>query len=186
MRFIMSFKAAVMAVLLLSAQSALAQLMNFEDLSQTEELAGVGDTYTAFGYTLFYAPAPGEPFPVGFHSVGPRWRFNTASTALFANSVNASTTLKRNDGRPFAMIAIDLAETNGGGASPVARVQFVGTTSSGATVTHAIELDNQTGFQRFFMPTAFRDVTVVQWLQGDNENNAIHMFDNLLLLSTRP
>jgi hypothetical protein len=106
--------------------------------------------------------------------------------ALTANSDRASITLRRNDGLPFALIAMDLSELNGGGASPIARVEFQGTTSAGQTVTHTIDLDNQTGYQRFFFPPSFREVSVVQWLQGDNVNIAPHMFDNVILSPTNP
>jgi hypothetical protein len=186
MQSVSRLKVFIAVALLFTAQSALAQLLNFEELHPKFELNEVGQTYGAVGYTFFYAPAPDEPIPTALYYAGRMWRFNDGSTALFANSDNASVTLKRDDGRPFAMVALDLAELNGGGASPLARVDFEALTSSGITVTHTIEMDNQTGFQRFFMPPTFRDVTVVRWFQGDNVNNAPHMFDNVLLMPNRP
>jgi hypothetical protein len=185
MPFISRLKAFFIAVLLLGTTPALAQLLTFEELHPQFELNEVGQTYSAVGYTFFYAPAPNEPFPTALYDAGRSWRFNDGTTAMFANSDNASVTLKRDDGQPFAMVALDLAELNGGGASPVARVEFEALTSSGTMITHTIEMDNQTGFQRFFMPSAFRDVTVVRWSQGDNVTNAPHMFDNVLLMPAR-
>jgi hypothetical protein len=73
-----------------------------------------------------------------------------------------------------------------GAESPTAQVRFQGTSSSGQIVTHTIQLDNRTGFQRFFMPSTFRHLSVLQWSQGDVVNNGVHMFDNLLLLPTGP
>lgn len=193
-------KVAVFAAMLCLGQSAVADdsrgpvaVINFQDLSTgfvpcpgcdpTADLAGVGPTYSSRGYTFFYTPTPGEPFPVGFSVVGRFWPFNNGTNALFANSDNALTTLKRDDGRPFALVAIDLAETNGSGEVPTT-VVFQGMTASGGMVSVEFTLDNVTGFQRFHLPGMFKDLLYVQWLQGDNVSNGIHMFDNVVLVTT--
>ena len=93
------------------------------------------------------------------------------------------TTLTRDDGRPFALVAIDLAETNGPGDVPTT-VAFQGLTASGELVSREITLDNRTGFQRFLFSGMFKDLLYVQWQQGNNVTNGIHMFDNLVLVVT--
>ena len=167
-----------------------ASVITFQDLSTgfqpcpgcdpTLDLAGVGPTYSSQGYTFFYTPEPGEPFPVGLFVAGPSWPFNNGTNALYANSVNALTTLKRDDNRPFALVAMDLAETNGPNVFPTI-VIFQGTTASGQLVSQQFTLDNVTGFQRFQFSGHFKNLTSVQWKQGDNFLNNIHMFDNVVV-----
>ncbi len=169
-------------------------IINFQDLSTsfvpcpgcdpTGDFAGVGPTYSSRGYTFFYTPAPGEPFPVGFHVAGPFWPFNDGTKALTINSDNGLATLKRDDGRSFALAAIDLAELNGPSDLPTI-VVFKGATASGALVSTEFTLDNVTGFQRFHFPDGFKDLMYVQWQQGDNVTINVHMFDNVVLVATK-
>lgn len=63
-----------------------------------------------------------------------------------ANSDNALTRLKRDDGRPFAFAAIDLAEPNGPRSDLPAVVVFQGMIASGELVSREITLNNRTGF----------------------------------------
>ena len=82
-------------------------MLTFEDLNTRFELNGIAETYSAVGYTFAYAPAPNEPFPTSLFVAGRSWQFNDGTTALFANSDNASVTLKRDDGQAFAMVALN-------------------------------------------------------------------------------
>lgn len=194
---------AIAAAMVCVSQSAIADadesrgprgIINFQELSTgfipcptcdpTADLAGVGPTYSSLGYTFFYTPAPGEPYPVGFSVVGPFWPWNDGTNALVANSDNALTTLKRDDGRPFALAAIDLAELNGPRSDLPTVIVFQGTTASGELVSRKITLDNKTGFQRFHFSSEFRDLLSVQWQQGDNVTNNPHMFDNVVVFTT--
>ena len=194
-------KIAVFAAMLCLGQLAVADdsegptaIINFQDLSTgfvpcpgcdpTGDLAGVGPTYSSRGYTFSYTPAPGEPFPVGFAVAGPFWPFNDGTKALAINSDNGSATLKRDDGRSFALAAIDLAELNGPSELPTI-VLFQGMTASGALVSSEFTLDNQTGFQRFHFPDGFKDLLYVQWQQGNNVTNNVHMFDNVVVVATQ-
>jgi hypothetical protein len=171
----------LISVLVLSiSQSAFGGVITFQDLNGTVELEGVGETYTAQGYTFTYTPAPDEPYPTGLFSVGPPWQYNNGTTALFANSVNALTTLTRDDNRQFALLSLDLAELNGDG--PV-EVVFYGTKVSGQVVSHTCTLNGKTGFQRFFFPITFRHLTSVQWQQGNCVTNNPHMFDNVVVMT---
>jgi hypothetical protein len=167
----------ILATALLAVGPAVAGVMGFEDLNEAVELEGVGPTYTAQGFTFTYAPAPNEPYPTYLFSAGPSYIFNNGTTALICNSDNAVTTLTHNN-RVFALLAIDLAELNGPGTP--ASVTFVGKTRSGATVTHTVELDGVTGFERFFFPPSFRNLRSVNWQQGDNLLNGTHFFDNVI------
>lgn len=177
------WRTVVAAALFAASQAAFAGLIDFEELDGSQELAGVGPTYSHQGFTFSYTPAPGEPFPTGLTLVGPSWRFNDGSNALFANSDNALTTLTRDDGSPFALLAIDLAELNGPGVTGF--VVFKGTTPAGEHVSHRFTLDGVTGFERFFFPGAFRNLTSVTWKQGDNVTNNPHMFDNVIVVPSR-
>jgi hypothetical protein len=168
------------AALLTVGQAAMAGVINFENLNGDAELEGIGDTYSAQGFTFTYTPAPNEPYPVGLHSVGRNYVFNDGDTALNCNSDSAVTTLTHNHNRVYALLAIDLAELNM--PQPTASVTFVGTTRSGATVTHTFELDGVTGFERFYFPPSFRNLRSVNWQQGDNVNNGTHFFDNVIVV----
>jgi hypothetical protein len=171
-------KAAAAAALLAASPAAFAGVITFEELDGSQELQGIGPTYSRQGFTFSYTPAPAEPFPTGLFTAGPSWRFNDGTIALFSNSDNALTTLTRNDERTFALLAIDLAELNGPGVAVT--VVFNGTTPAGQVVTHQIALDGVTGFQRFFFPASFRHLKSVKWQQGDNITNGPHMFDNVI------
>jgi hypothetical protein len=87
--------------------------IKFNDIPYTGELAGVGPTYSAKGYTFHYAPATGEPYPTYFFVVNPEWRFNGRSPALLANSCTATTRLLADDNNPFNLKSIWLAALNG-------------------------------------------------------------------------
>ena len=147
----------------------------------TRDLSGPLPTYSSHGYTFFYTPAPGEPFPVGLFVAGRWWPFNDGTYALYANSDNALTTLKRDDGRPFALVAMDLAELNGARSDLPAIVAFQGVTATGGAVSIEIALDNITGFQQVYFPNEFSNLLYVQWQQGDNVTNNPHMFDNVVV-----
>jgi hypothetical protein len=147
----------------------------------TGDLAGPLPTYSKHGYTFTYTPAPGEPFPTGLFVAGRFWPWNDGTHSLFANSDNALTTLKRDDGRPFTLAAMDLAELNGGRSDLPAVVVFQGVTATGGAVSVEIALDNTTGFQQVYFPSEFRNLLWVQWQQGDNVTNNPHMFDNVVL-----
>jgi hypothetical protein len=138
-------------------------------------------TYSKHGYTFFYSPAPGEPFPTGLFVAGRFWPYNDGTLALFANSDNAFTVLKRDDGRPFTLVAIDLAELNGGRGDLPAVVVFQGMTATDEAVSVEIHLDNITGFQQVYLPSELSNLLYVQWKQGDNISNNPHMFDNVVV-----
>jgi hypothetical protein len=153
-----------------------AAVLTFEELPHEQELQGVGDVVLSKGYVLQYSPAPGEPYPVGFHSVGSTWRFNGRSTALAANSCAATTTLKSEDNNPITLASIDLAELNG---DANVTVSFEGVTSEGAVVRKRVELKDRRTWQTVHFPNTFKNLQFVRWSQGDCINNQPHMFDNV-------
>ena len=51
-------RAALVASLLGASVPAMAVNINFEDLTETGPIAGIGATYSAKGYTFTYAPNP--------------------------------------------------------------------------------------------------------------------------------
>ena len=171
----------VLALGLMGAAPAAAVVLTFEELPHDGELQGAGSTVLSKGYTLQYTPAPGEPYPVGFATVGPTWRFNGRSAALAANSCSATTRLSADDNNPLTLVSIDLAGLNG---DTKVAVTFVGITSEGATVQRSIQLRDQAGWQRFFFPATFHKLQSVSWTQGDCIDNFPHKFDNVLVFPT--
>lgn len=182
MRFRHTIRAFVATAAIVGTQHAHAlAVLDFQNLAcaKTQELCGAGDTYKAAGFTLQYAPAVGEPYPVGFLAVGKLWRFNVkGSIALVANSCSATTTLTNNKGVNFSLLSIDLAEENGDSPSSVT---FVGTKSDGSQVSTSVNLDGKVGWQRVQLPQTFTKVKSVTWTQGDCIDTKLHMFDNILV-----
>lgn len=160
--------------------SASAVVIDFEEFAQPQELWGAGNTVSSKGFTFTYSPAPGEPYPVGFHFVGPSWRFNDGgSFALVANSCSALTVLQSDTNTPFSLNAIDLGELNGPGG--VTNVAFEATTASGQVVSHAANVDGQAGVQRIAFPQYFSNLTSVKWLQGDCLISPPYQIDNVVM-----
>jgi len=162
---------------------ASAVVLNFEDLPHEYELQGVGDEISANGYTLYYAPAAGEPYPVGFTAVGQSWRFNKGgSTAVVADSCSALTTLTADDHTAMTLASIDLAESNGDAG---VHAHFVGVTVQGKIVQAEFRLNGKVGWQTFHFPNSFRNLQSVAWAQGDCIVNPPHMFDNVRVSPTK-
>lgn len=162
---------------------AAAVTIDFEELPHADELAGAGDVYSHKGFTLTYAPAPGEPYPVGFHIVGPTWRFNGRSVAFLTNSCSGTATLTADDNNPLTLKAIDLAALNGDPNTTVS-VTFVGTTAEGGTVTQTVALEGKKVWKRYQLPETFRNLRSVTWAQGDCIVNMPHMYDNIRVKPT--
>ncbi len=161
--------------------SAHAAVLTFEDLPHEYELQGVGDMVLSKGFVFKYAPAPGEPYPVGFFSVGSMWRFNGRSTALVANSCSATVTLTSEDNNPITLESIDLAELNG---DTNVSVSFEGVTSEGTVVRKDVQLKDRRTWQTVHFPETFKKLQFVRWTQGDCINNPPHMFDNVRVHAT--
>ncbi len=161
---------------LIVSTSIHAELLTFEELPHEQELQGAGDIVVSKGFILQYAPAPAEPYPVGFTIVGPSWRFNGRSTALIANSCSAITTLTAEDSNLITLKSMDLAPVNG---DKNVSISFQGTTSEGFFVQKHVELKNHRTWQTINFPGTFKNLTQIQWVQGDCLINPPHMFDNI-------
>jgi hypothetical protein len=163
-------------------------LLHFEDVlyarewRQTYETWGIDREIYSQGYVLRYAPAANEPYPTGFHAMGPLWRFNHRNTiAINANSCSASVTLTAGDNNPFNLLSMDLQELNGVESVPV-KVSFTGVTADQETVRHSVVLNKSAAWQTVIFPRTFRRLQNVVWEQGDCITNFPHMFDNILLV----
>jgi hypothetical protein len=163
-------------MMLAFGESVQAAVLTFEELPHEYELQGVGNTVFSKRFVLQYAPAPGEPYPVGFTSVGAIWQFNGRSTALTANSCSATTTLTAEDNSPITLVSIDLAELNGDADVSVA---FEGVTAEGSVVRKNVKLKERRTWQTVEFPATFRNLRFVRWTQGDCLKNPPHMFDNI-------
>jgi hypothetical protein len=170
-------------VLCFACPPALAVIINFEDRPHADELTGAGTVYSYKGYTLAYAPAPGEPYPVGFQTVGPTWQFNGRSAAFSIGSCSGTTTLTADDNNPLTLKTIDLATLNGD-PKPNVSVTFVGITAQGQSVSETIELEGKKVWKKYHFPETFRNLRSVTWAQGDCLVNLPHMFDNIRVKPT--
>lgn len=161
--------------------AAHAGVLTFEELPHAYELEGVGDVIFSNGFVLRYAPAPGEPYPTSFMSVGPSWPYNGRSTAVLANSCSATTTLTAEDNNPITLESIDVAGSNGDREVTVA---FEGITAEGEVVRKSVKLKNAQRWQTVELPKRFRNLRSVRWEQGDCVENFPHMFDNINVVPT--
>lgn len=167
---------------LMGSQSACATVLDFENIvcARTQPICNVGTRYAAKGYSLSYTPAADDERPIGFHAIGKLWAPNVGgSIAMLANTCNAATTLTADSGKPFSMLALDLAEAN---ADSPSVVDFVGTKSDGTQVRMTATLDGKPGWQRVVLPSVFYNLVSLTWVQGDCINNKSHMFDNILVM----
>jgi hypothetical protein len=171
----------LIAVFSLASSPTFAAVLNFEEFPHDYELQGIGDVITSQGYTLTYTPAPEEPYPVGFFSVGPSWQFNARSTAIIANSCSATTTLTSNDNKPMTILSIDLDELNG---DNIGSVTFIGLTVDGTFVKKSVRLNGKPEWQIFHFSSAFKNLKSVSWTQGDCLTTPPHMFDNIRVIPT--
>lgn len=155
-----------------------ASLIDFEELSNPDELRGLGSSYSSQGFIFSYTPAPGEPYPASLQIVGTAWKYNTGTTSIHANSPGALTTLKREDQQGFSLLAIDLAELNDPG---VTSVTFAGMKIGGQTVIQKFFLDGLTGFESFVFSSDFTNLSEVSWKQGGYFPVPPHMYDNVVV-----
>lgn len=153
-------------------------VVDFEEFPHDGEMQGAGDLLITQGFVLRYSPAAGEPYPVGFTTVGPSWRYNGRSAAMIANSCGAQVEMTAIDNNPFDLQAIALAPVNGDG--PVS-IRFVGTDVNGQQRDVRIELDVARGWQMVRFPGFFNRLSRVVWYQGDCLQNKPHMFDDIVV-----
>lgn len=151
-----------------------ANVFTFNELGTTADYDLPG-AYSSAGYTFDTTAENVTKFRV----------YGSTDTARYAGSpaltiANWPTTisLRRDDGAPFTLTSMDLAETWSSVYTPT--VTFVGTKSDGRTVQQAFTLDNvfnnTNAFQTFTF-TGFDDVVSVDWFTHDP--NDAHQFDNV-------
>ena len=102
----------------------------------------------------------------------------SGSTALYNRTVNGVTSISRQDGTPFNLFSIDLAELNGDVGSPdVLQVTFEGLFAGGGTVSQTFQLDGDAFGAETFIFTGFNNLASVIWVQ----ETPYHQFDNIVL-----
>jgi hypothetical protein len=162
-------------------------VLDFEDIVCARKAAQceLGDQYVARGFALRHTPAVDEPLAAGLLGIGPTWKPNRkGSTALMIRSCEAQVTLMANDNALFDAQSIELAEVNGQGPSSV---EFVGQKGDGTEVRQSFQLDGKAGWQKFSFSAGFRELSALQWSQGDCINVQPHMVDQLeLARSAKP
>ncbi len=106
----------------------------------------------------------------------------SGSPALTAEWWPATISLTQDDGAPFTISSIDLAEIWSSIYIPT--VTFYGAKLDGSTVQQSFTLDNIfPGFQTFDF-TGFNDVTALSWYTHDV--NDAHQFDNVTVQAASP
>jgi hypothetical protein len=113
-----------------------------------------------------------------FGSLQPTWM---GSAAIFNNSNTGTTQLVAADGGAFDLLSIDLGRALTF-ESPPSGVTFIGTISSGGTVSQSFNLSSVLGPQHFTFQ-GFQDLTRVTW----NEINLeLYQWDNIVVEAKTP
>ncbi len=133
----------------------------------------VGSTYTEDGFTFVSAGGSG-----GFFALTADDLSLTGSTSLFSTNIGGTITLTSDDGEPFTLESIDLAE-NPMFPEGSFEVIFTGTKSDGTTTepqTFIIDGD-VSGDETFDFSDDFTDLLSVSWVQAF----PTHQFDNIVI-----
>lgn len=148
---------------------ASAATIDFESLQHVDsDFALHGSTYSEDGFTIVSNDSQ-------FGSRGTQQLLFTGSTALFNNRNGSITTLTQDNGGPFSVLSIDLAELNAVAGVPVA---FTGVLAGGGTVNQTFNLDNVfSSAQTFSFNASFGNLTSLSWIQAPN----FHSFDNIVV-----
>jgi len=149
-----------------------AGVIDFQALEHHDALiTNHGATYDEEGYRLSHI---GGAALTTFGTQASRY---PQSTALFNNTVNATTRLSRINGAAFDLIEMKLAELNGPNPAPV---NFTGFKQGGGQVVHNVNTDGngpQNGLERFVFPNTFTNLTHVEWAQ----TAPFHQFDDIVV-----
>lgn len=148
-------------------------VIDFESLAAADGSFTFLTTYSEDGFTLANPSEPNASDAFGSPHSG-NTSYYQGSAALINNYPFTSTVLTKDDGGPFNVVSIDLAEiTTDGGA---AEVPFTGTRADGSTVSATFTTDGVEGFQTFTFD-GFTDLVSLSW----DQIPAYHQFDNINL-----
>jgi hypothetical protein len=169
-------KWAVATVLpLIAASSVLADGLTIIDFDQFEFnnalTNNVGNEVSEEGFT--FTKANGRAFEYAVY--GQQSGNYTGSASLFNNTVNGLIRLEHDNGQPFQMVSIDVANLGGGGPTSVT---FTGFKRAGGSVMTTFNHPS-TGpvHARFKFPVTFGDLVAVEW----NQTSPFHQFDNVAI-----
>ncbi len=160
----------MMVAVLVAPNVARAAIIDFESLEHSDGLNGFhGTSYTEDGFMItLISGGQLTTFPTN----GERF---SGSTAMHNNGDGGITKLTREDGGPFDLFAIDLAELDG---DFQVTVTFDGVLSGGGLVdqTFTFVFDGiPFGPQNFLFSPAFKNLAEVTWVQSF----PFHQFDNI-------
>jgi hypothetical protein len=184
---IMKIKSILLVTLTLFVFSttASAVVIDFQSLEHIDSLNRAhGFSYSEDGFTL--VDASGR---FGFHTFGTERFGYSGSTALFNGFIGGITILTQDNGDPFSIYSIDLAELIVSDGLPGASVLFEGVLSSGVPISQRFTLDgNAFDPETFLFADRWNDLTEVSWIQAAPSvgSNVLipHQFDNIVLNST--
>ena len=166
-------------------------VMDFEVLEQVDaNLHDHGKFYSEDGFTI---EAEHSKFGVEvFRSAGTLDTIFAGSTALFHANSEGEIILTKDDGTPFDLVSIDLAEVppnrvhpDGPTDSGPFPLEFFGTKVGGGSVSQTLTIDSFLTLKTFTF-SGFSNLVEVNWFQGPGGMIATgggptHQFDNIVL-----
>lgn len=143
--------------------------IDFEDLANTQAFKFASLPYLHAGFSLT------TDDPDGLSAVGTKALQYLNTTGLIAN-YTAIVTLSRTDGKPFALLGLDLSPYND--VHPGIVYSFVGHRQDGSTITQDVSLrNNGRGFVPYMLPPSFDGLASVTWIM--NMADTAQYFDNI-------
>lgn len=172
---------AALATIGIDAQGAITTTIDFDDLSQSGDVATPLATYSFDGYTFDNNTAS----TLRFETYGDMHDNYAGSTALSPKQVNSISTLSRSDTTEFDLISIDIARLSPSVNDPSTPVTFTdmtftGVLAGGGIVTNKFTFSvNDNEFEELTF-SGFSSVTSVSW----GQNSPFHQFDNVVVQVT--
>ena len=172
----------LVALLALTGAAQAQTTLDFEALPNPSNgfFTNQGVSITEDGFTLTALP----PNQYGFASLAPNTNLNyTGSVALFNNTIGGVTRLTQDNGNPFTLNSIDLANlflqpVRPGGDS----VDFTGDVQGGGIVTQSFTLATSDALQTFAFNASFTNLLSVSFTQ----DGLLNQFDNIVVNGGTP
>lgn len=169
----MSLKIACVLTTGLASAAVADVVMDFDAYEfANDDVNDIGETIQEDGFTL--SKGPNEPFP--FAVFGQQSNNYPGSAAPFNNTNGGLIHLEQDDGQPFDMVSMLVANLGGGGPTVV---EFVGFKEGGGTVEATFTHSGQGPvFEQFDFPDTFAGLAALEWTQ----DSPFHQFDKITIV----
>lgn len=170
----MKLRALFAAGMVLSAISAMAQVVDFEDLPNGDPNFTLhGFSVLSGGYVFDSTTRVGQGDAIASWG-NPGFGFYTGSVAIFANWLEDVIVMSRADSQAFDVLSIDMADVFLGPTGQT--VTLIGTRADTSTVTNTITLSPSTALTTY----SLTGMTNIVSMSLDDSANSFFQFDNIV------